>query len=81
MKETIDLQDYAITGALFETTSRYGSAGAEFLKGLRGIDYQTGKEFDRSLRDIKSYKINVDHADQNIKQRARFSAEIAKCSS
>lgn len=80
MEKTIDLKDYAITGALFETTSRYGSAGAEFLKGLRGIDYQTGKEFDRSLRDIKLYKINADYAKQNIKQQAGFSAEIASVS-
>lgn len=80
MEKTIDLKDYAITGALFETTSRYGSAGSEFLKGLRGIDYQTGQEFDRSLRDIKLYKINADHAKQNIKQQAGFSAEIASVS-
>ena len=79
-EKTIDLKGFAISGALFETTSRYGSAGSEFLKGLRGIDYQTGQEFDRSLLDIKSYKINVDHANQNIKQQAGFSAEIASVS-
>ncbi len=79
-EKTIDLKGFAISGALFETTSRYGSAGSEFLKGLRGIDYQTGQEFDRSLRDIKLYKINADHAKQNIKQQAGFSAEIASVS-
>lgn len=79
-EKTIDLKDFAISGALFETTSRYGSAGTEFLKGLRGIDYQTGQQFDRSLLDIKSYKINLDNTNQNIKQQAGFSAEIASVS-
>lgn len=80
MERKSDLQDYAINGALFETISRHGSAGAEFLKGLNGIDYQTGQTFDRSLLDIKSYKINAEHASKNIKQQAGFSAEVASVS-
>ena len=57
-EKTIDLKGFAISGALFETTSRYGSAGSEFLKGLRGIDYQTGQEFDKLTKIIKHAKRN-----------------------
>lgn len=65
-----NLEKNTIAGATAETVSRYGSAGAEFLKGLRGIDYETGQKFDRSLLDISEY------AGNNIKQQAGFSAEI-----
>ncbi|QEY24605.1 hypothetical protein [Neisseria animalis] len=72
-----NIQNYAIGAGLYETTSRYGSAGAEFLKGLRGVDNETGKVFNRSLLKISEGKINPDYAEQNIKQQAGFSAEVA----
>lgn len=50
------LTNAGISGALVETTSRYGSAGAEFLKGLRGVDYETGQVFDRSLIKVSQGK-------------------------
>lgn len=77
VNETMTLKDHAITGGLFETISRHGDAGAEFLKGLRGIDYETGQIFDRSLLDVSNYKIHADNVEKNIKQQAGFSAEIA----
>lgn len=80
IKTTLDLTDYAISGGLFETVSRHGDAGAEFLKGLRGIDYETGKDFDRSLIKVSQYKINPNNKDLNIKQQAGFSAEISSVS-
>lgn len=75
-----NLKNIAIAGALTETVSRYGSAGAEFLKGLRGVDNETGQIFDRSLQKIANYKINPENAQSNIKQQAGFSAEVASTS-
>lgn len=77
MQNTDTLKTQAINGALYETISRYGSGGAEFLKGLRGIDNETGKVFNRSLRDVSNYNVNDEFKNQNIKQQAGFSAEIA----
>lgn len=69
-----------IAGAVSETVSRYGLAGAEFLKGLRGIDNETGQVFDRSLKQISQGKLNSGYYEQNLKQQAGFSAEIASVS-
>lgn len=66
-----------IAGANQEIVTKFGSAGAEFLKGLRGVDHETGIKFDRSLLQIKDYKINPDHIEKNIKQQAGFAAEVA----
>lgn len=60
-----------------EIVSRYGSAGAEFLKGLSGMDYQHNVRLDRSLLDIEKYKINEQFAVQNLDQQKGFSAEVA----
>lgn len=79
-KHNNDLSNQAISGGLFETVSRHGSAGAEFLKGLRGIDYETGQVFDRSLQQISDYKINPEYVERNIKQQAGFSAEVVSVS-
>lgn len=68
--------DIAIASSQFELTQRYGQAGAEYLKGYRGIDHETGQVFDRSLRQISESKINPEYAEQNIKQQAGYSAEI-----
>ncbi|WP_416192415.1 hypothetical protein [Neisseria sp. CCUG12390] len=76
-KKTENLRDAAIAGGLYETVYRHGSAGAEFLKGLRGIDYETGQKFDRSLLRIADYTVN---SEKNIKQQAGFSAEVASVS-
>ncbi|STZ56013.1 Uncharacterised protein [Moraxella lacunata] len=75
-----NLTDTAIAGALSETVSRHGLAGAEFLKGLRGVDYETGQIFDRSLRSVAQGKLNPNYYEQNLKQQAGFSAEIASVS-
>lgn len=80
MKETLSLRDYAIFGGLYEPIFRYGNAGAEFLKGLRGIDYETGKVFDRSLEQVSNYALDTENIDKNLKQQAGFSAEIASTS-
>lgn len=65
-----------------EAVSRYGSANAEFIKGYRGIDNETGQKFAKGLADIAKHKVNVDpeFAKQNIKQQAGYSAEVAATS-
>lgn len=78
--ENKHFENVMIGSGLQEMVTRYGSAGAEFLKGLRGIDYETGIKFDRSLLDVSNYKINPDYVERNIKQQAGFSAEIAAVS-
>jgi hypothetical protein len=80
MSKNKDAVNTAIGLSTNELSDRFGSANAEFLKGLRGIDYETGFEFDRSLLSIKEYKINPDYVDQNIKQQAGYSAEVASVS-
>ncbi|NEN75013.1 hypothetical protein F9B74_01540 [Pelistega sp. NLN82] len=69
-----------IAGGLYEVTARFGDAGAEFLKGLRGVDNQTGQVFNRGLTQIAKGKINPEYAQNNIKQQAGFSAEVASVS-
>lgn len=71
-----EIKNITIASSQYEITQCYGSAGAEFLKGLRGVDRETGEVFDRSLKQISEYKINPDYAEQNIKQQAGFSAEV-----
>lgn len=75
-----DFKEYMVAAGSQELVNRYGSAGAEFLKGLRGIDYETGIKFDRSLTDISNYKINPNDVEKTVKQQAGFSAEVAHVS-
>lgn len=70
------LREVALTGALFESVSRYGDACAEYLKAYSGIDHETGQRFNRSLREIADYKINPDFEQQNLQQQAGYSAEV-----
>ncbi|WP_386696808.1 hypothetical protein [Lonepinella sp. MS14436] len=79
-QDNSNLRNAAISSGLTETVQRYGSANAEFLKGLRGIDFETGFKFDRSLIDVSNYKLNPDYLEKNLKQQAGFSAEIASVS-
>lgn len=74
------LRDIAISSGQYELIQRYGTAGSQFLVGLRGIDYDTGKVFDRSLLSIAKGKLNPDYCEQNIKQQAGYSAEVASVS-
>lgn len=72
-----NLRNTLIGAGSLENIQRYGEGGAEFLKALRGIDYETGKIFDRSLKKISEGKLNPNYVEQNIKQQAGFSAEVA----
>lgn len=65
-----------------ETVARYGSAAAEHIIGYRGVDNETGKTYAKSLSGISKYKINPDpaYAENNYKQQAGFSAEVAATS-
>ncbi|WP_213313447.1 hypothetical protein [Citrobacter freundii] len=81
-REQIELEQNraAIALAQDEIVKRYGSAGAEFIKGYQGVDHETGQRFAKGLADVSSHKVNPDYATQNIKQQAGFSAEIATTS-
>lgn len=63
-----------------EIVKRFGSASAEYIKGYRGVDNETGQRFAKGLADISKHKVNPDYATQNIKQQAGYSAEIATTS-
>lgn len=65
------LRKIAIGAGSTETVNRYGSASAEHLKALRGIDQESGQILDRSLRRVAEYG-------SDINQRAGFSAELVK---
>lgn len=64
--------------SLHEPVQRFGSANAEYIKGYRGYDNETGQRFAKGLADIAKHKVNDDprYAAQNIKQQAGFSAEV-----
>jgi hypothetical protein len=65
-----------------ETVERYGSAAAEFIKGYRGVDNETGQTFAKGLKEIGEYNLNPDPeiGAHNLKQQAGFSAEVAATS-
>ena len=65
-----------------ETVSRFGSAAAEYIKGYRGSDNETGQVFAKGLAGIAEHKVNADplEAAKNIKQQAGYSAEVAATS-
>lgn len=75
-----DLRNIAIASAEHELIQRYGTAGSQFLIGLRGINHETGQVFDRSLLSIAKGKLNPGYYEQNIKQQAGYSAEVASVS-
>ncbi|MDR2091994.1 MAG: hypothetical protein LBP58_01550 [Azoarcus sp.] len=82
--ETVDKTTVkaGIAGGLQETVGRFGSANAEFVKGYTGVDHETGQHFARGHKQISNYKVNLNpkYAEQNIKQQAGFSAEVAATS-
>lgn len=69
--------NFAVSAGLQEIVNRFGSAGAEFIKGYRGHDYETGVSFERGLKQISQYKIGNENS---VKQQAGFSAEVAMVS-
>lgn len=77
-----DIQRVGVALASSETVNRYGSANAEYIKGLRGVDNETGQHFAKGLADIAEHKLNADptEAAKNIKQQAGYSAEVAATS-
>ncbi|MBY6031115.1 hypothetical protein KUV41_17285 [Halomonas sp. DP8Y7-1] len=67
---------------LHETVQRFGSANAEYIKGYRGFDHETGTLFAKGLAEISKHKVSDDPrwSAQNIKQQAGYSAEVATTS-
>ncbi|SDJ98796.1 hypothetical protein [Billgrantia gudaonensis] len=68
--------------AFHETVQRFGSANAEYIKGYRGVDHETGKRFAKGLAGIAKHKVSDDPrwTARNIKQQAGYSAEVATTS-
>lgn len=62
-----------------EIVSRFGTANAEYVKGYKGFDHETGKKF-KGLKDISKSKVHPQFSRQNIKQQSGFSAEVEKVS-
>lgn len=81
-KKLRDVAQAGIALSADETVRRYGSASAEFIKGYRGVDNETGLRFAAGLRDISGHKLNADpiEAAKNLKQQAGYSAEVAATS-
>lgn len=74
------LRNIAIASAEHELIQRYGTAGSQFLVGLRGINHETGQVFDRSLLKISQGNLNAKYREQNVKQQAGYSAEVVSVS-
>lgn len=75
--------DVVRAGAAFSTVEvvdRFGNASAEYIKGYAGVDNETGQKFAKGLKGIAEHKVNPAYADQNIKQQAGYSAEVAATS-
>ena len=77
-----DIVDSGVALATTETVSRFGSASAEFIKGYRGVDRETGQKFAKGLAGIAQHKVNSNPAEaaKNIKQQAGYAAEVAATS-
>lgn len=69
--------DAGVAMSTLETVERFGGANAEYLKGYRGLDNETGKKLAKGLKEISEHKVNPEYANQNIKQQAGYSAEVA----
>lgn len=78
----VDIIRAGVAMSARETVARFGSAGAEYIKGYRGIDNETGQKFAKGLAGIAKHKVSSDpvEAAKNIKQQAGFSAEVAATS-
>ena len=70
------LERAALSGAAAEVVQRYGSASKEYLVAYSGVDNETGKVLQKSLKSIANEKVNPNYKNQNLKQQAGFSAEV-----
>ncbi|WP_086481717.1 hypothetical protein [Oceanospirillum sanctuarii] len=73
-------RNVAIGLSTAELSGLHAEASAEFLKGYRGYDNKTGQVFAKGLKGISEGKVNPEYAQQNIKQQAGYSAEVAATS-
>lgn len=75
-----ETRNVAIGLSTAELSGLHAEANAEFLKGYRGYDNKTGQVFAKGLKGISEGKVNPEYAQQNIKQQAGYSAEVAATS-
>ncbi len=74
------IRNVGVASANSEVVNRYGSANAEYIKGYKGNDAETGQVFNKGLKEISQYKVNQKYIKQNLNQQAGFSAEVVKTS-
>lgn len=75
-KDTSNIGNIAIAGALEETVQRYGSAVKEHVVAYSGKDFENGVTLTKGLKSISKSKVNPNYEHQNIQQQAGFSAEV-----
>lgn len=71
-----DLLRAGIAGASYETVQKYGSAAKEHLVGYSGIDNETGKRLQKSLKSIQKQGTNDEYAFSIRQQKAGWAAEV-----
>lgn len=62
--------------ALHETVCTHGSAIKEHIIAYTGVDNETGKQLEKSLKSVSQERVNPEYRYQNLKQQAGFSAEV-----
>lgn len=72
-----DTQSAAVLGAITDTVNRYGNGVKEFSVGYTGKDHSSGQVLSKGLKTVSESNVNPGFAEQNVKQQAGFSAEIA----
>lgn len=76
-RTTEDIKLAVVALSAHDTVNLYGSANAEYVIGYRGVNNETGQKLAKGLKGISKGKINPEYKDQNIKQQAGYSAEVA----
>ena len=65
-----------LSGAAFETVSRYGSAQKEHIFAYTGTDYENNVTLKRGgLRHISESKVHPDYENSNLRSQAGYAAE------
>lgn len=70
-------RDAAVQGAITDTVSRHGNAVKEYSVAYTGKNRGSGQVRAKGLKEVSESKVNPEFAEQNVKQQAGFSAEIA----
>jgi len=75
-RKKTEAQNIATAAGISESSALHGEAISEFFKAYTGLDKEAGISLERGHRNISSYKINPEHAINNLRQQAGYSAEV-----